>query len=89
MFRNWDWEDSWQTVGLALVVAAAVMLGALCLQTKNVDYYYASNSQGTTAACIYTHWTWHTDEKAFCTDDYQKALDFMSKANAALPKVTQ
>lgn len=39
-----------------------------------------SNNEG--QVCVYAHWTWHVDEVAFCTDDYQKALAFTQTANA-------
>lgn len=84
-----DQEDMlktmWQGVGMVMVLAAVAMLVIFVLAQKKVDGYYLSHgsSPASAATCVYAHWTWHMDEMAFCTDDYQKALDFVAKGNAA------
>lgn len=81
--------------GLLWHLAAVVLLfltiaGGWKLFTapKNVDYYYLSQGSGEnhTATCVYAHWTWHPDEVSFCTDDRDKALDFVTRGNASLKK---
>ncbi len=86
LFESWDWSDTWLSVLVAVVVAAAIGGGIMLFSTKNVDYYYISrgSSSQTPSTCVYAHWTWQVDEVAFCTDDGMKAVDFTSKANAAL-----
>jgi hypothetical protein len=87
MFKNWEWEDSWKALGMALVIAVATTAGIFLFTTHNVDYYYLSSSSTGEASgyCVYAHWTWHGDEKAYCSDDKDKAIDFAAKATAILP----
>ncbi|HEX5426569.1 MAG TPA: hypothetical protein VFW94_23680 [Candidatus Acidoferrales bacterium] len=82
---DWDWEDLW--LGLLAAVAVGVLLsvGVIAFAPHNVDYYYVSRgTSGDTGTCVWAHWTWHTDEKAWCTNDPAQALDFAAKATAAL-----
>jgi hypothetical protein len=75
----------WQLFGMAILAAAATMLVAFILSPKKVDGYYLSRGQNSTGnVCVYAHWTWHTDELAFCTDRYADALEFATKANASM-----
>ena len=84
---NWNWDDIWHSVGVIVVLGIAVFVGMFAFATKNVDYYYLSQGgSNSNAACVYAHWTWHSDEKVFCTDDYNKAIDFATKANATVKK---
>lgn len=77
----------WPDVGfslLAVAALAALIIAALVIcSPKAVDGYYLSHGSNNihTASCVYAHWTWHVDELAFCSDDYQKVLDFAAKAN--------
>ncbi len=83
-----DWDSDQFAVALFIfAVFLAVTLGmfALCAP-HNVDYYYLGSSGNNTATCVYAHWTWHTDEKAFCSNNYQEALDMATKATTLLPK---
>lgn len=89
MFHKWDWED----VGLSILAAAAIfvviLVALVSFSPKNVDYYYISTGASggrPVSACAYAHWTWHTDEIAYCSDDVNKVLDFTAKANATLKK---
>lgn len=82
-------EKIWHFVGMLVLLILAGLLTALVLAPKKVDGYYlsqGSGSQGQAAVCVYAHWTWHVDEMSFCTDDQQKALDFVAKANASIAK---
>ena len=82
-----DWERLWALL-LGVALFALIALGvASVIAPKNVDYYYASHGSGAQSnTCVWAHWTWHTDEQAFCTDDYQRALDFLAKANGTIKK---
>lgn len=80
-----DFEDIWHVVGVVLVLTAATLLSVMIVAPKKVDGYYFSKPQGNDGvACVYAHWTWHTDEKSFCTNNYQEALEFVAKANASI-----
>ena len=83
-----DWDNVWYGIGAVLVLGAAALIGTIALATKNVDYYYVSaqNSNEPSVTCSYAHWTWHVDEKAYCSDDINKVLDFTAKANSTLRK---
>lgn len=81
-----DWDDIWNGVGVTAALVAVSFLGTWAFSTKNVDYYYISNPQGSSVTCAYAHWTWHEDEKAFCSDDSNKVIDFVGKANSALKR---
>jgi hypothetical protein len=82
MFKNWDWDDTWQVGFLVLLVVVVGLGTTVFFAPKNVDYYYLSTGGSSSGICVYAHWTWHGDEKAYCSDDKDKALDFAAKANA-------
>jgi hypothetical protein len=85
MFKyGFDWDDVWGCFFLLAALIALVTITIFCFAPKNVDYYYVSNGESGTASCVYAHWTWHPDEKAFCSDDRERTLDFATKANQAL-----
>lgn len=78
-------ETIWAVAGAISVLALLSLIIVFVLAPKNVDYYYLSHGAAqSNSNCVYAHWTWHTDEIAFCTDDYQRALDFTTRANASL-----
>lgn len=84
-----DFEKMWQYIGAIVVLAGLVTLGFAIFEPKNVDYYYLSTANSSSKGlgfCAYAHWTWHVDEIAYCSDDKDKVLDFVSKANASMPK---
>lgn len=88
-FRGWDfeweWADTWQLLGFAAVLVAAVLAVYALVTPKKVDgYYLEMNTAGT--ICVYDHWNWRNDSAAFCTDDKEKALDFALRANALVKK---
>lgn len=86
MFEDWEMTDTWSALAMLLVIAAAILGCIVFFAPKNVDYYYISHgaNQNQASTCVYAHWTWHTDEISFCTDDATKAEDFAAKANAGL-----
>lgn len=88
MFQNIEWEDLGKLTFFVALLAAVLGIGIALFAPKNVDYYYISLGQENTSAtsCVYAHWTWKTDEKSFCTDDKDRALDFVTRANQSLPK---
>ena len=73
-------EDIWEAMWAGLIVVAVLSLGTLFFAPKNIDYYYAGGGQDGTS-CVYAHWTFHADEKAYCSSDPSKVLMFMSYAN--------
>lgn len=85
MFDDWDWEDIWASIAVLAVLTFGVFLTTVAFHDKNVTYYYLSqDGSAHSGLCVQAHWTWHTDEVAYCTDDKDKALDFAAKANAGL-----
>ena len=84
---DWDWDQIGLAI-IAVVVIAFATLGVIALAAPhNVDYYYLSKGgmeNSGQATCVQAHWTWHTDEISYCTNDAQQALDFVTKANASL-----
>ena len=83
---DWDIEITiWHLLLIAFLILIAVLGTMLLVSTKKVDAYYLSRGSNTYAGvCVYAHWTWHSDEQAFCTDDYNKALDFVERANKTI-----
>lgn len=81
-----DMDRIWGALGALAVLLIVGMIGVLIFAPKNVDYYYVSAANGSTEFCAYAHWTWHTDERAYCSDDKDKVLDFVGKANATIVK---
>lgn len=86
--REFDWNNVWATLIAIAVLGGLGVLGMYIFAPKNVDYYYLSTSNSGNRSlgfCAYAHWTWHTDEIAYCSDDKDKVLDFVAKANATIP----
>jgi hypothetical protein len=86
MLKNWNWSDVWQLIGAGIILAIVTILGIYIFAPKDVDYYYLSTASSTDKGlgfCAYAHWTWHNDEIAYCSDDKDKVLDFVAKANAS------
>lgn len=77
----------WHAVGATLLVTVVGLITIFVFAPKKVDGYYLSNARNdgaVMATCVWAHWSWHADEQAFCTNDYQEAVDFMTKATAGL-----
>lgn len=78
------WEDVFKGIG-AIALLLAIFTAAYYLNAdKKVDGYYFSRvnqSMGVSSTCVYAHWTNHGDELAFCSANYQEAVDFAQKAN--------
>ena len=86
MLKNWDWEDVWVAVLITFIVSGVTIgISIGTFAPKNVDYYYISGPNDNTV-CAYAHWTWHVDERSYCSEDVNKVLDFVQKANATLHK---
>jgi hypothetical protein len=86
-FDGMDLSNAWQVLGMGLALALAAFIGIYVFAPKNVDYYYLSTSNSGSRGlgfCVYAHWTWHSDEIAYCTDKKDDALDFVAKANATV-----
>ena len=73
---------AWHILGMLVVIAVLSLVITAISKTHKVDGYYIEKRGDDPSICVMTHWTWEADGKAFCTDDYQKALDFASKANS-------
>jgi hypothetical protein len=80
----------WHFVASVAAGMLLVLLFVLLVSEKKIDGYYISQngtvSGGPTATCVYAHWTWHLDERSFCTNSYQDAVDFVIKANATVKR---
>lgn len=72
-----------------IVLLFLALLGGFiqAIAVTHIDGYYISNA-GTgsrTGVCACSHWTkWHADEIAYCSDDVNKVLDFVVKANTTI-----
>lgn len=76
-------------------IIAVVVLGILifagfisAIAFTHVDRYYAASPRTgniASVSCAWAHWTgWHIDEIAFCSDDANKVVEWVAKANAPL-----
>lgn len=82
---KYRWGDVFAGLGvLALITFAVLSVTALVSPHKTVGYYLSHASQSSPSVCVYAARTWQQDEIAYCTDDVNKALDVVSKANASL-----
>lgn len=79
-FPNWSWEDTWMAALLGAVLFGIVLFGTWAFSTKDVQYYYLNDSQSK-GTCVAAKWQWNPDQTVYCSDDYQRAMDFLSKAN--------
>lgn len=72
-----------------VLVSVALIAGLTCMITlTHVDRYYISSArtdQVSSVTCVWAHWTgWHTDEISYCSDDADKVVEWVAKANASL-----
>lgn len=76
-------------------VVALVALGILsiagfisAIAISHADRYYVSSPRTgsvSSVTCAYSHWTGlHVDEISFCSDDANKVIEWVAKANASL-----
>ena len=88
MEKYLEWDDVWQGLAVATVLVALGLTLTAILEPHNVDYYYISRRGGAdVVTCVYAHWTWETDDRAFCSNNPAEALDFATKANAMIAQV--
>ena len=83
--REWDWEDRWALLFWAAAWIAVATLATTVIANKELRSYYL-DAQGQKAICVSADWTWHQDPVVFCTDDRERALDFVKRANETLVK---
>lgn len=71
-------KENWKSI--LVIAAVAIVLGIVATLTfadKHIDGYYLSLGSNTYAgqtSCVWSHWTWHIDERAYCSDDIDKVL---------------
>ncbi len=83
--NRFDVYEACEWLVFVVCVVGFVLLVTLVYKEKKIDSYYVSTSTQT-STCVWAHWTWHPDERVFCTNDPQEALEFMEKANNLLKK---
>lgn len=86
IFDDLDWENVWASILAGAVIGALILVGIVSFSPKNVDYYYLSHPSEVGGGCVYAHWTWHSDEKVFCSASKDEVLDFYTKANLNMHK---
>jgi hypothetical protein len=86
---SWDWEDAWILLGFVAVIALFTVLIVFVVVSPTLRGYYLSPPSGhgnVPAVCVCAEWRWLEDDVVFCSDDYNKALDFVERANKTLRK---
>ena len=77
------WEDVWIGLLALLIVCGLGFWAFAASQDHAVRWYYLSDSGGKTF-CIDADRNWWPDDQAvYCSDDIQKALDALKRANEA------
>lgn len=75
---------------VALVAVVFLTLAGFisAFSLSHVDrYYVASSGTGrvSSVTCSWAHWTaWHPDEIAYCSDDANKVVEWVAKANGSI-----
>lgn len=86
---DWDWDGFTVLAAIAtllVLIVAAIGITAI-LEPKYIEYYYLSAPNNAQVGfCVSSHWAWQSDQVVFCSDEKDKTLDFVAKANATLPK---
>jgi hypothetical protein len=86
-WRKWYWEDSWQLIGILVVIATVVWFSYFTASKRELkSYYLGPTSYSAPAFCVRAEWTWDEDPVVFCTDDRDRAIDFVKRANETLKK---
>jgi len=87
MFKNWKWSDTEKLFYFLLIAIALIFIVTIFFEPKNIDYYYLKTygDFGKPRICVESHWTWHFDGDAYCTNDKNDALEFLNKVNTTLP----
>jgi hypothetical protein len=85
-YDNFNAEILWPNVFsvLGVIVGCAILTIILwaITATKDVKYYYAG--EGVKGVCVKASRSWQIDDTVFCSDDYNKVVDFVNKANMSL-----
>lgn len=76
-------------IGLCILGIALIGGFISAIALAHVDRYYVSSTQTargvSSVSCAWAHWTgWHSDEIAYCSDDANKVIDWVAKANLSL-----
>jgi hypothetical protein len=78
-----------KTIIAASLSGVLILAGLItAIASAHVDRYYVSSAhtgQISSVTCAWAHWSgWHTDEIAFCSDDANKVVEWVAKANTSL-----
>jgi hypothetical protein len=74
-------EDFFGYVCVALAaIFVVVIVWITAIAPHNVDYYYVHED------CVWEHWTWHIDEKAYCPADKNTLPEVVKKFNDSMGK---
>jgi hypothetical protein len=71
--------------GVLLFSVLLILFGQMCAADHVVRSYYLS-THGTTGSCVSADQDWAFDQESFCSDDVNRSLDVMQRANAALKR---
>ena len=82
-----DWEMSvWEAWAMVFAtVFTALFIWYLCTPPVLQGYYLGHKSENHAPSfCVMAEWRWDLDDVVYCTDDYNKALDFVERANKTM-----
>jgi len=81
-----DWDNVWGAV-LVIAVLLALIVTIRAITADHIVRYYYLGTDSTRAYCMVADINWALDKDGFCTDDINKALDAMNRANLSLASV--
>lgn len=78
-------ETAWQVVGMVTVVAILITVISFALAPHKVTaYYLGSDANNGMATCVYADTTWAPDNKCYCVNNPQQAIEDIKNLNAAI-----
>ena len=76
-FNGWDWEDSWQTLVILVLLCIGSMIGCAIFSNHHIDEYYLQTLDSYT--CVMGHRQWVPDTLEVCFINPNDAVDAIQK----------
>jgi len=75
----------WHLLGLTVALVAGILMVVFIMADKSVQSYYLGPGLSLQPAfCVTAEHQWDVDVLIFCTDDKDRVLDFVRRANETL-----
>jgi hypothetical protein len=84
LIENWYWEDTWQGLCMAALLAIAILLGVMFTADHGVRRYYVRGGMSEQLTCVYAESDWSDDACVVCLTNAAEAVELARQANGLL-----